>query len=287
MAVINPHTTRGTGTVLTAAIYNADHQNHITNANSLNAELISDTAAIAVLDGRLDTAEPQITSLLPLLGKPTVQEFNASGTWTKPTNCKRIIVEAVGGGGGSGGCTGALSNYAATGGGGSGFFGRTNPIDVTAVANGAVVIGAGGAQGAAGNNAGGTGGSTTITIGVTTYTWPGGDGSPGATANGSNGDFTLPGTWAALGTNVKGSSNQGGTGFTNAADTNAFSGPGAPSPYGKGGDRVVQLGTGGAAGNAAAANTGAGASGGATNNQATNRAGAAGGSGYMRVWEFY
>lgn len=27
------HTTRGTGTVLTAAIYNADHQNHITNQN--------------------------------------------------------------------------------------------------------------------------------------------------------------------------------------------------------------------------------------------------------------
>lgn len=27
------HTTRGTGTVLTAAIYNSDHQNHVTNAN--------------------------------------------------------------------------------------------------------------------------------------------------------------------------------------------------------------------------------------------------------------
>lgn len=39
MAVINPHTTRATGTVLTAAIYNTDHQNHITNANALNAEL--------------------------------------------------------------------------------------------------------------------------------------------------------------------------------------------------------------------------------------------------------
>lgn len=39
MAVINPHTTRATGTVLTAAIYNTDHQNHITNANNLNIEL--------------------------------------------------------------------------------------------------------------------------------------------------------------------------------------------------------------------------------------------------------
>lgn len=41
MVVINPHTTRATGTILTAAIYNADHQNHITNANNLNAALIA------------------------------------------------------------------------------------------------------------------------------------------------------------------------------------------------------------------------------------------------------
>lgn len=36
MAIIIPHTTRAAGTVLTASIYNADHVNHVTNANSLN-----------------------------------------------------------------------------------------------------------------------------------------------------------------------------------------------------------------------------------------------------------
>lgn len=36
MATINPHTTRATGTILTAAIYNGDHVNHINNANALN-----------------------------------------------------------------------------------------------------------------------------------------------------------------------------------------------------------------------------------------------------------
>lgn len=41
MAVINPHTTRATGTILTAAIYNADHQNHITNATNLNVALLA------------------------------------------------------------------------------------------------------------------------------------------------------------------------------------------------------------------------------------------------------
>lgn len=47
MATINPHTTRATGTVLTAAIYNADHQNHITNANSLNVDAAAWNAFLA------------------------------------------------------------------------------------------------------------------------------------------------------------------------------------------------------------------------------------------------
>ena len=41
MATITPHTTRAVGTVLTASIYNADHVNHVTNANALNAELLT------------------------------------------------------------------------------------------------------------------------------------------------------------------------------------------------------------------------------------------------------
>lgn len=56
MATINPHTTRATGTVLTAAIYNADHQNHITNATNINSELaavsdINDNTGIIVSSG--------------------------------------------------------------------------------------------------------------------------------------------------------------------------------------------------------------------------------------------
>jgi len=60
MATINPHTTRATGTVLTAAIYNADHENHITNATALNTEhsgfigdVVDDTTP--QLGGPLDT----------------------------------------------------------------------------------------------------------------------------------------------------------------------------------------------------------------------------------------
>lgn len=44
MATINPHTTRATGTVLTGTIYNTDHENHVSNAGALNAELAATTA---------------------------------------------------------------------------------------------------------------------------------------------------------------------------------------------------------------------------------------------------
>lgn len=57
MATINPHTTRATGTVLTAAIYNTDHQNHITNALSLNTEVVADTAELVNHEGRIVALE--------------------------------------------------------------------------------------------------------------------------------------------------------------------------------------------------------------------------------------
>jgi hypothetical protein len=49
MTAINPHTTRATGTILTAAIYNFDHNNHIANATALNAGKIEAAAAPTVV----------------------------------------------------------------------------------------------------------------------------------------------------------------------------------------------------------------------------------------------
>lgn len=40
MSTISGHTVRASGTILTAAIYNADHLNHITNALALNADKV-------------------------------------------------------------------------------------------------------------------------------------------------------------------------------------------------------------------------------------------------------
>ncbi len=50
MSTITPHTTRATGTVLTAAIYNSDHVNHVTNATNLNNDKL-EGATPPVVDG--------------------------------------------------------------------------------------------------------------------------------------------------------------------------------------------------------------------------------------------
>ncbi|HEY7507019.1 MAG TPA: pyocin knob domain-containing protein [Nitrososphaera sp.] len=57
MSTISGHTVRASGTILTAAIYNADHLNHITNALALNADKLEGASPptvdghIAVFDG--------------------------------------------------------------------------------------------------------------------------------------------------------------------------------------------------------------------------------------------
>lgn len=56
------HTTRATGTTLTAAIYNADHQNHVTNGNTA---LLDDYSA-TVTEMQIHTADGQVgTESLP------------------------------------------------------------------------------------------------------------------------------------------------------------------------------------------------------------------------------
>lgn len=52
MATINAHTTRANGTVLTATIYNADHVNHISNAQALNSDKL-EGATPPVVDGHV------------------------------------------------------------------------------------------------------------------------------------------------------------------------------------------------------------------------------------------
>jgi len=83
--------------------------------------------------------------------------FTASGTWTRPTGVRRVLVYCLGGGGGGGG--GIVAGY--SGGGGGSAASALKWVDVTAIASVTVTIGAGGAAGAIGA-AGGAGTNTSF-----------------------------------------------------------------------------------------------------------------------------
>jgi hypothetical protein len=62
-------------------------------------------------------------------GNVTLPQVGTSQTWTRPTNCKKIFVQLVGGGGGTSGQAGAAGGYS------------QKFIDVTSISNASVTIG--------------------------------------------------------------------------------------------------------------------------------------------------
>lgn len=224
--------------------------------------------------------------LNPVSAGPTVQTFTSNGTWTKPSGCKRIVVEAVGAGGGGGGCDGqGAGTYGAAGGGAAGAYGMTEEIDVTGISSGTVTIGTAGAAGASAAGDGGDGTDTTFNDGTTTWRWKGGNGGVGETATAA-GRPRRGGISSGIGTGtgLRAAGAHGGTGIS--LPGGQVSGFGASTPFGLGGAQRTATG-----GNAQAGETGfgygSGGSGACTNATASDAAGGAGAPGYMRIWEFY
>lgn len=229
----------------------------------------------------------EAVSVSLVITPPTFQVFTSSVTWTKPTGCTRIVIEAVGGGGGSGGVDGqAGAGGGATGGGGSGFYGKTGFLDVSAVVSAAVTIGAAGAAGASAAGNGGTGGTTQITIGATTYQWLGGLGSDGRIAS-NNACASMEGGRGGVGNNVVGGSWNGGVAVLGCQDNNFTSGNGGSNPLGRGGQGVHNIIAGSGTAAVDGQGFGSGASGGIINASTANQPGGAGTAGYMRIWEYY
>ncbi len=222
-----------------------------------------------------DLTAAQVQAMLP--ASPTVQTFTASGTWTRPTGCKRVRVRCIGGGGGGAGATAAASQSCAGGGGGAGAYGEGN-YDVTATSSVTVTIGAAGAAGVAANGAGGNGGQSSF---GGLLTGPGGNGGAAMTS-GTAAAIALGGTISTAGSggflNGQGS---GGTPSNRESSTVFVAGSGAPGPFGGGprGSSAAQIGAPGVA-------PGAGGSA-AGSSSTTGFAGGAGAAGIIIVEEFY
>lgn len=213
-----------------------------------------------------------------------VRTYTANDTWTKPTaGLDFIIVEGVGPGGGGGGAdVDAGPGSGAGGGGGAGGYARKKIAAASLGSTEAVTIGAFGAGGTAGNNAGSNGSAaTSFGAHITCNAGTGGSsvaagntvvqigGGAGGTATG--GDINITG--------------QAGHPGVRNGNTYQFGGAGGNSPmgFGMGGPQVF---TATAIAGKAATGYGAGGGGAAADDSGTDQAGGAGTSGLVIVYEY-
>ena len=205
----------------------------------------------------------------------------ASGNYTPGTGCKQVRVRMCGGGGGGGGTVTAATSAAVGGGGGAGaYLERTQAVsEGTAYA---CSIGAGGAGGAATGAVGTGGGSTTMTIGATNLSCPGGSGGTGGAAAAATALAVQGG--AGGGTATAGDLNSGGqNGYDGErmSATVAWGGSGGDNPLGSGGRGSNAQGTG-----EAGRGKGGGGAGGATINGGAAAVGGAGIIGIILIDEY-
>lgn len=212
--------------------------------------------------------------LIPAL-KKTIYT-SGSGNHVPDASTRYMEVEMIGGGGGGGGADGDAGTAGIGGGGGAGAYLRklyTAPL----AASYAYAVGAFGAGGAAGNNAGVAGGNTTFGA----LTAPGGNGGS-SVANGTT-QVTVAGggaSAAATGGDINIFGCAGSSGYRLDGAT-TFGGDGGPSPLGTRGRGATSA----SAVGAGAGVYGAGG-GGARANSATDRAGGNGSAGVIIVKEY-
>ena len=152
-------------------------------------------------------------------------EIKTSRNWTVPASIWRIRVSGVGGGGGAGG---GDPTHCGSGGGAGGWFRKIISVVPGQVIN--FTVGAGGVSNAGDNPAGG-GGTTSVTIGATTYcTGTGGQG--GTAGNGTDNPGGAGGV--ASGGDQNETGGYGGDAYYSNV-TSQFGGYGGASYYGGGG----------------------------------------------------
>lgn len=243
------------------------------NASLTEAMRITNTGAISV--GSSGTATGTSGQVLTSAGSnapPTWSTISATGaliraprvltsgtSYTTPSNCTAIYVEAVGAGGGGGGVP--SNQYQAGGGGGAGAY-AAKYFTVTGSTAYTYAIGSGGS---------GAGGNTTFAVGATTLTANGGSAGTSTTAGAggtaTNGDLNATGNAGVAGSRV-------------TSTSVSASGAGGGSIFGGAGLPVTTNNNGGNGSN------GGGGAGGLNSNTASSYSGGTGGNGLIRVWEY-
>jgi hypothetical protein len=213
----------------------------------------------------------------------TARQFTANATYTTPTGCKAIIVEAVGGGGAGGGsATATAANVSVSGGGSAGAYGQCYIASPNATY--VMVVGLAGSGAAAAN---GNPGSNT-SFGATVLLCQGGLGGIGGMVNSlafaiiTGGAVAPIATTTAQGLILKGGSS-GADGIRTSLNTAFCGGDGADCPMGTGGLGPASVTT---TNGGAALGFGAGG-GGSVANTAASATGGAGAPGVIVVYEFY
>lgn len=97
MTGLYSHTTRTTGTTLTAAIYNADHQNHIDNHTPAKMDDYSSSVAVmqTTTDPGEDGTESQATTLAGEIERLrfAIAEIKGTTYWYETANTDLLAVQ--------------------------------------------------------------------------------------------------------------------------------------------------------------------------------------------------
>ena len=171
---------------------------------------------------------------------PTIQVFTANGTWTRPTNCKKVKVTVVGGGGGGGAGTavpGCCTVNPGFGGGGGGGGTAIKFLDVTAIGSASVTV-----PPAAGTGA--TGGTVSFDSHASATGGAAGAGGSGVSGAGGAGGVGSSGDVNATG----GTGDGGGAGTSGRGGSTIFSGEGMPATSNSVGGAAQGYGAGGGGG---------------------------------------